>query len=859
MIKYKDNIYVLNTKRTTYIMRVMESGHMEHVYYGRRIHTFDTDDEDNNGVTQHSQQIQASSDISAIIEKHTCPPGNTICYNSEYTAYSLEDVCLEMSSYGKGDIREPFIEVRHPDGSITSDFLYESAVTGKCRKSRYITSGKVLNKDNTVEIADNTKKHPIDAEIVDDKKQSINAQITGNDKKHYISAETDSYNNYLIMPASYDDNKEVEYITITLTDMTYGLKLELNYYIYEDEDVITRNAVLYNTGRDNVSIDRLMSMQLDFNEADYIFTTFNGSWTNEMQRNDKELSQGKYVNASYTGTSSNRANPFVMLSGHGTNEEYGGCYGFNLIYSGNHYEAAEVSPYGKLRLVTGINPQFFAWELGAGEYFATPEAVMTYSYSGYNGLSQNMHTFVNEHVIRGKYKNKVRPVLVNSWESAYFNINEKKICKLAKAAKSVGAEMIVVDDGWFGKRNDDKSSLGDWQVNTKKFPSGIKGLSDKIRNMGLEFGIWMEPEMVNVDSELYRKHPDWTMDIPGHKHSEGRNQRILDLCNSEVVDYIIKSVSTILDEAHISYIKWDMNRIVSDVYSRKLPADRQGEVLHRYVCGLYRCLSEITARYPDVLIEGCASGGNRFDLGILSYCPQIWASDNTDAACRADIQYNYSYGYPLSSISAHVSDCPNHQTLRNISLNTRYNVASCGVLGYECNLCDMNKEELSEIKEQIATYKKWREVILSGDFYRIKNADTIQWCVVSKDKLRCIGTYMNKLARPGHQYDCYKLKGLDNDKQYHIYNRQLKRDIKAYGNLINTVSPVHIKNGSLTHDIVAKLVNMKEESEYYIAYGDALMYSGIKLKEAYAAVGLNDEVRTWSDFASRTYYVVSIE
>ena len=350
-----------------------------------------------------------------------------------------------------------------------------------------------------------------------------------------------------------------------------------------------------------------------------------------------------------------------------------------------------------------------------------------------------MHTFVRECIVRGEWKKKLRPVLLNSWEASYFDIDEEKLLKLAKAGKDVGIELFVMDDGWFGKRNSDNCSLGDWKVNKDKLPNGLKGICDKINALGLDFGIWVEPEMVNVDSELYRNHPEWVMEIPGKPHSEGRNQRVLDLANPKVVDYLIETMSDVLSSANISYVKWDMNRIFSDYYSKFLPKERQGEVSHRYVLGLYKMMSELPQRFPHILFEGCAAGGNRFDLGILSYFPQIWASDNTDALYRVNAQTGYSYGYPMSTVTAHVSSCPNHQTLRSTPLKTRFNVAAFGVCGYECNLCELSDDELKEIKEQIAIYKEWRDVLQFGDFYRGKDDNIHEWTCVSSDKKKAVG------------------------------------------------------------------------------------------------------------------------
>ena len=539
MIRQLDKVFILDTKNTTYCFQVLESGHLEHLYYGKKL------------------RIDEADDVKSLAEKQAFPPGNSNVYDAKFQSLSLENMRLEMSSYGKSDIREPFIEVIHADGSYTSDFLYETAVIKK-------------------------GKEPLET-----------------------------------LPSSYEDNGELQELTVFLKDKQYGLTLELHYGVFEDRDVISRSAKFINTSDEVVKLTRLMSTQLDFEDAGYILTTFNGNWAREMYRHDALVGIGKMVNASYAGTSSNRANPFVMLSTQGTTEDTGLCYGFNLIYSGNHYEAVEVNSHGKTRIVTGINPQSFCFMIEPGQKFESPEAVMTVSCEGYNGMSHHMHEFVRECIVRGEWKKKVRPVLLNSWEAAYFDINESKLLKLAKAGKEAGIELFVMDDGWFGTRNDDKQSLGDWLVNKKKLPGGLKSLCDKVNALGLDFGIWVEPEMVNTESGLYKAHPEWVMEIPGKPHSEGRNQRILDFANPEVVDFITEQMTNIFSSANISYVKWDMNRIFSDYYSQYLKPEQQGEVAHRYMMGLYRLMKTLTERFPHILFEGCASGGNRFDLGIL--------------------------------------------------------------------------------------------------------------------------------------------------------------------------------------------------------------------------------------------------
>ena len=781
MISENKNVFTLDTKNTTYAFMVLPTGHLEHLYYGKRINI--------GGCAE------------ALSRKQTMAVGNTVSYSGDNPAFSLEAARLEMSSYGKGDIREPFIELIHADGGFSSDFLYDGY---EIRKGR---------------------------------------------------------DELATLPCSYGSEDEVAQLKIVLKDKNYRLTLEMYYYVYEDCDVICRSCRLINESEADVNIRRIMSMLMDIDGTGYVFTTFNGAWAREMDRHDTVVTAGKHVNSSYTGTSSSRANPFVMISKQDTTQEQGECIGLNLIYSGNHYEAVETGMCDMTRIVAGINPQSFSYMLEPGCGFEAPEAVMTYSGYGFNRMSRNMHSFVRKHIVRGKWQYKERPVLLNSWEAAYFDISERKLYELAKAGKNVGVELFVMDDGWFGNRNEDTCSLGDWYVNKKKLPDGLKGICDKINGLGMSFGIWVEPEMVNVNSELYRKHPDWAMDIPGCAHSEGRNQRVLDLCNPDVAEYIIESMTRVFSSANIAYVKWDMNRIFSDYYSRYLQEQgrQQGEVAHRYVVALGKIMRTLVERFPDILFEGCAAGGNRFDLGILCYFPQIWASDNTDAVSRTYIQEGLSYGYPMSVVSAHVSACPNHQTLRVTPLSTRFNVAAFGICGYECNLVDMKKEELNEIKAQISIYKKWRHTMQFGTFIRQRTGNIHQWTVADADGRRAVGLVMQELVHANTQNEVYYAAGLDENKMYRFYNRPLKHNIKDFGDLINTATPVHIRQGSLLHSMVAKFVTMPGETENYELSGGMLMESGVQLKQAFAATGFSEEIRHFPDFASRLYFMEQLD
>ena len=652
------------------------------------------------------------------------------------------------------------------------------------------------------------------------------------------------------LPYALNNKEELE---VTLVDEAYAVILKLYYNVYPEYDIITRRAVVINNSDEEIKVNRLMSTQLDFSNHNYVLTTFNGNWTNEMNRHDHIIESGIHINASLTGCSSSRANPFVMLSGKHTTEDDGDVFGLNLIYSGNHYEAVEVGSYGKMRFVSGINPQNFSFLLEEGEIFESPEAVMCYSSHGFNDMSKHMHAFINDCIVRGTWQHKERPILLNSWEANYFKINEQKLLRQAKAAKKAGIELFVMDDGWFGKRDNDQSSLGDWQYDPKKLPHGLKHLVDKINEIGLDFGIWVEPEMVNVDSSLYRSHKEWTIEIPGHNQSEGRHQRILDLCNPEVVGYLTDVMSELFSSANIKYVKWDMNRTFSDIYSQYLPSSQQQEVFHRYIIGLYKLLDNLTKAFPDILFEGCASGGNRFDLGMLCYMPQIWASDNTDALCRYHIQNSYTYGYPLSVISNHVSSTPNHQTLRTTPLDTRYNIACFGILGYETNLADLSNEALEEIKNQIAQYKAYRHTFQFGTFYRIKQ-DLHNWCVVSSDQKEAMGMIMQELVLPNRQYHQFIARGLKEESHYHFFNQEKQYNVKLFGDLINTASPIHIKQDSLAHHVVAKFVKMPGEVEDVHTSGSVLMY-GVNLKQAFSANGYSEQVRYFQDFASRLYFI----
>ena len=657
MIRILGNEYHLETAHTAYRFRILPGGLLEHISYGPR---------------KNEEKMPAEE------AAYRVPAGNTIAYSQSYPEQMPEMLSLEVSSRGKGDLREPFVEVVYPDGSRTCSFLFE------------------------------------EAQILPQKAA------------------------YETLPGSYGLPGD-GHLCVRLREEGSALLLELHYYVYEVQDVICRSARLVNEGDVPVRIGRLMSQMLDLPGKDYEVTTFTGAWAREMEKTVTRVHAGTYAVSSVCGFSSNRANPFFMVSRPGTTEEAGECFGFHLIYSGNHYEAVQVGAFGNTRVISGICPEGFLWLLGPGEVFEAPEAILSYSAAGFSRLSLQMQRFIRDHIVRGPWKERPRPVLLNSWEAFYYDYDEEKLLDLARAGRDVGIELFVLDDGWFGKREDDTSSLGDWTVNRKKLPDGLDGFSRKIRRMGLSFGIWVEPEMVNVDSDLYRAHPDWVMQIPGHAHAEGRNQRVLDLANPAVVSYLTDVMTELFSSAEITYVKWDVNRFFSDVYSPYLDADRQGETAHRYILGLYRLLDTLTRRFPEILFEGCAAGGGRFDPGMLCYFPQIWASDNTDPVCRAAIQTGYSYGYPMSCLGAHVSASPNHQTGRSSPLSARFHTALFGVLGYELDLLTLGEEERAQIRAQIAFYRTWRHALQGGDFFRPKSDADLTWLIRPRDGARPLG------------------------------------------------------------------------------------------------------------------------
>lgn len=583
------------------------------------------------------------------------------------------------------------------------------------------------------------------------------------------------------LPSTYvEDDREADTLYVDFIDELTGLKLSKQYTVYNDRDVITSTVQIENNGANVVELLRVMSMTFDMLEGrDYEFIHLQGAWARERHIEKRPvLNGGQYID-SKRGASSHHHNPFFCLAQKNATESEGGVYGFGLVYSGSFIGGVEMNSEDQLRAYFGLNDFNFRWMLQPGDSFQAPEVIMTYSDSGFHKMSHTFHSLIQKRLCRGKFRDAERPVLINNWEATYYQFDEEKIVKIASTAKELGVELLVLDDGWFGHRDTDVGSLGDWYPDSKKLPNGIVGLAKRINDLGMQFGLWFEPEMISHDSDLYRAHPEWAIQIPGRKQSVGRNQLVLDVSRKDVCDYIIGFMSDMLNNAPISYVKWDMNRCISEPFSLLLPAEQQQEFHHRYMLGVYYVLETLTTKFPDVLFEGCAGGGGRFDLGMLHYYPQIWTSDDTDAVERMYIQYGTSMLYPVITMGAHVSAVPNHQVQRVTPLQTRGHMAMMGQFGYELDLNTLTEEEKQLVRQQIVAYKQWGPVMHQGEMHRLKSPfDTDYFAVefVSEDQKYVIVIHSSILGKPGDRFDRIRLKGLDKTAKY----RELQSG-KTYG------------------------------------------------------------------------------
>ena len=630
----------------------------------------------------------------------------------------MDNTPFEYPTTGKGDYREPALMIMDSEGQSLVDLKY---------KGYEITNGKP---QLSQELEDMT----------------------------------------VTLPATFAGEGEAQTLAVTLADERTGLEAVLYYTAFEKLDVITRSVIITNKGDKAFDIRRVFSTSVDFDSDAYDLITLNGTWARERAIERSKLHHGKQGVDSRRGESSHQNNPFIALVSHNADEETGEAYGFNLVYSGNFFAQAEVTQFRRTRVSMGINSFDFSWTLDCGRSFTAPEAVMVYSCEGIGCMSRTYHDLYRQHLIRGEYKDKARPVLINNWEATYFDFDTDKLIAIAKEAAKSGIEMLVMDDGWFGKRNTDNCSLGDWVVNEDKLKGGLKHLVDEVNKAGLRFGIWFEPEMISPDSDLYRAHPDWAIQVKGSSQTLSRTQYVLDYSRKEVRDNIYSQIKAIMDSANIEYIKWDMNRQITEPGSAALPAGRQRELWHRYVLGVYDLQNRLITDYPHLLLENCSGGGARFDPGMLYFSPQIWTSDDTDAIERLKIQHGTSLCYPCSSMGAHVSDCPNHTVGRTTPFSTRGNVAMVGTFGYELDITRIPEEDRAQIPAQIEQFKKYNPLVREGDQYRLGDmfSDNSHdaWMFVSKDKKEAVFTAVQVLNRPNFRSRRIKLRGLCPEKNY---------------------------------------------------------------------------------------------
>lgn len=628
----------------------------------------------------------------------------------EDVEFQAELLKQEYAGLGKGDYRYPAFQITYPNGSRTSEFQYR------------------------------------DYELKDGKER-----LTG-------------------LPSTFaDDSNDSQTLTVKLADG--DLELQLHYTVFADEDVIVRSTTFVNHGK-TVFLNRALSAQLDLPDANYDFIQFAGSWSRERHLHRSHLRPGTQSISSLRTASSHQENPFFMLARPHTDNNQGAVFGFNFVYSGNFLDSVEVDQFDTTRVLIGINPDEFGWKLNSGDSFQTPEVIFSYTDNGFNALSQQLGAFYAQHLINPHFAHQERPILINNWEATFMDFTEDKLMPIVERAKELGIEMFVLDDGWFGHRDDDRSSLGDWFVDEKKFNHGIAEFAKRVHDLDMKFGLWFEPEMISIDSKLYQTHPEWMIKTPGRGQTPGRHQFVLDMSRKEVVDYLFGLMSHIIQDAKLDYIKWDMNRNITEMYGADLPADQQLEFSHRYILGVYDLYDRLTKAFPDVLFESCASGGGRFDLGMMYYAPQAWCSDDTDAVERIKIQDGTSYGYTPSMWGAHVSAVPNDQVGRLTSIDMRAKVAYFGAFGYELDVTELSDEEQATIKQQVAFYKQYRKLFQFGTFYRLETPDTSDnvygWETVSHDKQTAIGMRYQILNGANPAYIRYYFKGLDPERRYTV-------------------------------------------------------------------------------------------
>ncbi len=718
--------------------------------------------------------------------------GCSTSYSEEDPNYNLDMVSLEVSSVGRGDYREPSVIIKSQDG-YTFDPVYK-----------------------------------------------------GHEIRKYVPNTSLPY---------LRNAEELDELVIETYDEVNGVKVLLKYVVGEENDVIIRNTEIVST-KEEVRIIKASSMQFELTNQDFTLLSLYGTWGSENNIEETKVSHQIIKIDSKTGDSSNKHNPFFLIKERDATVSHGNVYSFNLMYSGNHEEIIEMNAFDKVRIQNGISSFCFDWTLKEGDSFETPLSILTFSDQGLNGSSQNMHHFIENHVIRDK--DSQAPIVINNWEVTGANFKAKKVKSIIKSAAELGIEMFVLDDGWFSTRDNDHSGLGDYDVNKKKLPKGLNGLANYCEKKEMSFGLWFEPECVNEDSKLFRAHPDWIIHSERRKPCKGRNQYMLDLTRTEVQNYIIENVNSILDNNNISYVKWDMNRHISDVSSALYDA---GEMYHRYMLGLYHVFDMIISAHPKVFFEGCSSGGNRFDLGILNWFDQIWTSDDTDAYERIKIQSGAALGYPLRCISNHVACSPSGSVLRKTPIETRINVAMFGSFGFETDLKKLYKTERQQVEKAIAFYKEHRLLVRDGDFYQLKTLRDDGYALfllVSKNKKEGMLGYFQGLNEMTHKTDVIKLQGFDDDRNYEFSSDRSRINLNDFAAHVHSIVPFINERGPL-FAAVAKRFTLDGEEEKYVLSGAALNNGVLKLDNKWVGTGIGEHVRVMPDFASRLYYIHQID
>lgn len=701
-------LFQLTTARSGYQIAIGDYGHVLHTHYGRPV----------------------QGDLRYLLRCYDRGFSGNPYDSGKDRTYSMDVLPQEYPGYGNGDFRNPALIVENADGSHSVDLRYEGH---EIMEGKYTLPG-------------------------------LPASYTAADGKQHAE---EAFPSGLDMP-----EMGVMTLKLSLKDAVSGVRVTLLYGVFEDMDIITRAVCITNQGSETVRIEKAASCTLDFLTGDYDVIHFHGRHGMERQPERIPLGHGSQVYGSRRGTSSHQQNPFLILAEHKAQEDSGECYGCMLLYSGNFKAEAEMDQFCQSRVVMGLSDEMFSWRLQPGEDFYTPEAALCFSSEGFHGLSRAYHRFIRTHVCRGSYRDIPRPVLINNWEATYFQFTGEKIIAIAKQAAELGVEMLVLDDGWFGRRDDDYSGLGDWYVNEDKLGMPLSQAAGQIRGLGMKFGLWIEPEMVSEDSDLYREHPDWAFRIPGRKPVRSRHQLVLDFSRPEVVDHIFGQIAKVIDAAGVEYIKMDMNRHITDVYSAGAQVQNQGVILHKYVLGVYDFLQKLLNRYPHILIEGCSGGGGRFDAGMLYYTPQIWCSDNTDAIERIKIQYGTSFGYPVSAVGSHVSAVPNHQTGRTTEFQTRSVVAMAGSFGYELDLNLITEEEKNLVRQQIRDFKRFWRLIHQGEYYRLTDplaeSEYAAWEFAGEDGAEALLNVVTLNTQCNPAMECVRLKGLQEDCRYRV-------------------------------------------------------------------------------------------